>query len=130
MTISRLGSHACYCWVKGISLDQKGLCNRCLPFGQSTMCAGYICTGGIDVFAGVREMTVLGRSGRFEAQSDIGHAMRDGWAASVAVTKCDVAFAEDAAAVFARSSIKGQPARAIYIGKCMGACLLSCNGLF
>ena len=66
------------------------------------------------VFPGVREMTVLGRSGRFETQSDLGHAMRDGWAASVAVTKCDVAFAEDAAAVFARSSIKGQPATATY----------------
>jgi len=77
------------------------------------MCAGYKCTGGINVFAGVREMTVLGRSGRFEAQSDLGHAMGVGWAASVAVTKCDVAFAEDAGAVFARSSSKGQPARPI-----------------
>ena len=51
-------------------------------------------------------MTVLGRSGRFDAASDLAHAMRDGWAASVAMTKCDVAFAEDTSAVF--SSGAGQ----------------------
>lgn len=53
-------------------------------------------------------MTVLGRSGRFEAGSDLAHALRDGWAASVTFAKCDVAFIEDTSAVFSRSSAKGQ----------------------
>ena len=53
-------------------------------------------------------MTVLGRSGRFDAASDLAHAMQNGWAVSVAVTKCDVAFTEDTSAVFCRSSSEGQ----------------------
>lgn len=53
-------------------------------------------------------MLLMGRSGRFEAGSDLAHAMRDGWAASVTLTKSDVAFTEDTCAVFSRSSTKGQ----------------------
>ena len=58
--------------------------------------------------AGIKQMTVLGRSGRFNAASDMAHALRDGWAASVAVSACDVAFAEDTNAAFSRSGSHGQ----------------------
>ena len=61
-------------------------------------------------WAGIQRLIVLGRSGHFGAGADLAHAMRDGWAASVAVTKCDVAFSEDTAAVFPRNHSKGEPA--------------------
>ena len=60
--------------------------------------------------AGIRHLIVLGRSGRFGTESDLADAMRDGWAASVAVTKCDVAVSEDSAAVFSRRQSRGEPA--------------------
>lgn len=60
--------------------------------------------------AGIRHFTVLGRSGHVGAGSDLAHAMRDGWAASVALLKCDVAFSEDTAAVFSRHQSSGKPA--------------------
>ncbi len=58
--------------------------------------------------AGIKRITVLGRSGRFDVASDLAHAMCNGWAASVAVTKCDVAFAEDTSALFSTSGNEGQ----------------------
>ena len=61
-------------------------------------------------WAGVRRLIVLGRSGHFRAGADLALAMHDGWAASVAVIKCDVAFSEDTAAVFSRNHSKGKPA--------------------
>ena len=51
------------------------------------------------------------------AGSDLAHAMRDGWAASVAVVECDVAFSEDTAAVFARNRSKGKPAMYDHLGQ-------------
>ena len=61
-------------------------------------------------WAGIQRLDVLGRSGHFGAGADLAHAMCDGWAASVAVIKCDVAFSEDTAAVFSRNHSKGKPA--------------------
>lgn len=43
--------------------------------------------------------------------------MRDGWAASVAMIKCDVAFSEDTAAVFSSYESKGKSAANDHLGR-------------
>jgi hypothetical protein len=53
-------------------------------------------------------MVLMGRSGHFEAGSDLAHAMCDGWAASVTLTKADVSVIEDTFAVLSRYSTRGQ----------------------
>ena len=76
--------------------------------------------------AGIRHINVLGRSGHFEAGSDLAHAMRDGWVANVTLIKCDVAFSEDTAVVFSRSQSKGKHAAYDHLRPFLG--LVSISG--
>lgn len=59
--------------------------------------------------AGVRHMTALGRSGRFDAGSNLPGLMSGGWAAAVTVSKCDVAFSEDVRSVLGHGTDSGKP---------------------
>lgn len=60
--------------------------------------------------SGARHVTLLGRTGHIEgaAGGSLEGLMEPGWAASLTVTKADISFTEDAAAVLGNGSCQGR----------------------